>query len=236
MVDEIKDIDFLNGEQQGVELLPDFLQRGENIKTLVNAFQAEIQELYNATQEISVKSMLSVAIGNILDRYGERVDLERTPGQSDDSYRVAIQAQIKSTAAHGSIQQLIELLNTLIGSDNAILTELFPAAVLLLAVVDPLDFDMFDEVSIYNQMQKARAAGVRLDVGVQSSETPFTFTSLSDPVLPNQGFSSVAAPSVGGKFAKLFNPPPSGVVPLTLVTESGLVIQTESGLTLIAAI
>ena len=197
MTDTLIDIDFKTGEQRGIDLMPGRFKDSPNLKAIMDAYADEFQELYDAIKDVYINSVLSLATGRTLEQYGERVDLERVPGQTDDNYRAAIQVQIQKIAAHGSIPQLIDLYNVMIGSTQALLDEVYPCSIILNAVVPELtEIDQ----SIVEKMNSTRSAGVRLDLGLTQETTAFQFSTENDDSVPEgTGFSSLADDSDGGQ-------------------------------------
>jgi len=197
MSENIPDIDFLNSIDRGVNLLPDWLLKAKNTTGLLEAILAEVQELYDAIQHASLMSLLDNATGRTLEQYGERVNLSRELGQSNDDYRIAIKAQIQSTASHGSIKQLIDLFSLLTSSNSVKLDEVFPASIVISAEVD--SFDLQSKETIANKMRAAKAGGVGITIGLNKTNS-FMFADNENNIVPEgQGFSQLEDGSDGGQ-------------------------------------
>ena len=71
---------------------------------------------------------LNTAQGVQLDGLGQILGLERTPGESDASYREALQFQIFVNQSHGTPEEVIKILKFLTDATKVWYSEVYPAA------------------------------------------------------------------------------------------------------------
>lgn len=202
MTDTIKVIDFINDKDRGHNILPDFLKKDPNLKTFFNSFMDEVQEFYDELKNFSESSLLTVAEDFILDQYGERVGLEREQGQSNDDYRVAITSQIKSTTAHGSVVQLVDLYAVFTLASSVSYDRIGLRSIILSATVE--SFAGLNESQIILKMLDVIAAGVGVELSLSLVDRSFLFAENDDNIVPaNRGFSLLDDGSDGGQMDHL---------------------------------
>lgn len=150
-------IEEFKGKPNFVGILTVFLDQQQDI-------EASAFTLYNDT-------VLSNAEGVQLDGIG-RIIGEPRFGRSDVDYRVALGARILVNNAEGTPEELINVVNTLIGaSTQIVLTEWFPAE-FEIETVDEIDEDGFQ---IGRLVMQTKAAGVHGIFRWHSTTTPFAF-------------------------------------------------------------
>ncbi len=168
------------------------------IEGLIRCLVADVQEEEQAGCDLNdFRLDIENTSGTNLDRLGEIVGAERR-GLNDADYRIRIQVKIVQNVSEGEPERLIQVLGLLTEDKLVHLQELTLASVGMGAVdgtIDPGDVDF-----IHEQLELVAAAGIRVDFLTCFDETePFAFAGL----LPGAGFSSLAAPGVGGKLGFL---------------------------------
>jgi hypothetical protein len=139
LADEFGEIDFLNDEGRGVDNLPDFLRNSPKFVDIIEAFIPEIQELHDAQRDVFLNINIYDAEGSQLDNiFGDLLDLERLPGQSDDDYRLDIIAQAAKLSKSGGILTMKRLYRSLLNASSVRLFEYQPATFKLEATVDAI--------------------------------------------------------------------------------------------------
>lgn len=132
-------INFETNEGRSVDLLPEFLKDSTNIKNLILAITPEIQELYDAIQDIYATINIFEAVGDQLDDiFGNILDLERDFGQSDDDYRADLLAEASKKVRSGEIAVMKGIFKNLIGASSVNLIEYQPAQFKMEAIVSSI--------------------------------------------------------------------------------------------------
>lgn len=113
---------------QGVGLLISQFRDKPFIEILVRAHMAQIQELEVVFFDLLVKRALDTAVGVQLDVIGRIVGQSR--GTFDeDTYRTFLQGRILVNRSSGTVDQMIELVNTLLPAGaSMVVREYYPAA------------------------------------------------------------------------------------------------------------
>lgn len=167
------DYDFVNDQDRGAQLLPDFLKNSDNVKNIINAIMPEIQELHDAQKDVFSIINIFEATGSQLDNiFGQILDLERNVGQSDDSYREDLLAQTSKFARSGEISVMKSIFMNLIGASTVSLFEYQAASFKMTAVAASIPTDS-ELASIRATLVDAKQGGNGMTLAVTDSETPF---------------------------------------------------------------
>lgn len=115
-------------EDQGVALLISQFRNKPFIEILVRALMAQVQELEVVFFDLLVKRALDTAVGAQLDVIGRIVGQPR--GTFDeDTYRTFLRGRVLVNRSSGTVDQMIELANTLLPDGASIVVrEYYPAA------------------------------------------------------------------------------------------------------------
>jgi hypothetical protein len=148
--------------------LIDQFKNQANIEAVIKAFAQQSQELEDAAFEVINDTTLDNAVGVQLDGLADIVGIER--GASGDSeLRLRIRAQILVNKSSGTIEEILEILDTL-GLASIVLAENFPAKIEI--VIGTATLLGATAAIATNQ---ARSGGVGLDFTWFEGATPFTF-------------------------------------------------------------
>ncbi len=146
--------------------------RQDNIKKILASYIAEIQEIEAVFTDIRDVSDISIAEGDALDGEGATVGQNR--GARDDALmRKAIAAKRLLTQANGTIDNLLALIQIVVGDVTIVAAEDFPAA---------MQFDITDDLSLADGelellkdvIQTGKGAAVRVDTQVHTAY-PFRY-------------------------------------------------------------
>ncbi len=155
-----------------------------NMQKVIASLMTQAQALNMQEQLLQTMRYLNTAQGVQLDGLGQIVGLARIAGQSDASYREALQFQIFINQSHGTPEEVIQILAFLTQATRVFYNEVYPAAYqmatnglnfpeYIAGVSSPADLDLL--------IQAASPAGVRF-IGITAiyNSVPFSFS--SDPV------------------------------------------------------
>jgi len=173
LADEFGEIDFLNDEGRGVDNLPDFLRNSPNFVDIIEAFIPEIQELHDAQRDVFLNINIYDAEGSQLDNiFGDLLDLERLPGQSDDDYRLDIIAQASKLSKSGDILTMKRLYRSLLNASSVRLFEYQSAYFKLEAAVDSIPSEaQLEKIRSTLKTAKQGGNGMILSINDQSAFT-----------------------------------------------------------------
>ncbi len=231
MSDELKEIfgdfDFVNDQDRGAQLLPEFLKNSENVKKIINAIMPEIQELHDAQKDVfSTVNILESTGSQLDDIFGNILDLDREPGQSDDEYRALLLAAAPKLSQGGEIIVVKNMFKSLTSASKITLIEYQPAMFMMTAEVD--DLSSVNIAFLHEQLQQIRAAGVRMELALALSGQAFTLKEIGGDDDPLLGLSDLdnPNPNIGGYLTALI---PKVNQDGELLAESGDNITTENG-------
>jgi hypothetical protein len=175
------DYDFVNDQDRGAQLLPEFLKNSENVKKIINAIMPEIQELHDAQKEVFSKINIFEAVGSQLDNiFGEILDLERLSGQDDEDYRLDLLAQSSKLAQSGEISVMKALYKSLTSASSVSLQEFQPAAFKMDAIVAVLP-SIAQLEKLRNTLSSAKQGGNNMALTITTSENPLRLKNLTSP-------------------------------------------------------
>lgn len=165
------------------------------IEGRLDAVVKQVQELEDIDFDMFTNRLdLNTIVGQQLDNFGTIVDQARQ-GFDDDRYRILLWVKIGINTSRGNPEKLISIIKLLTDATLAHYQNLNNAEVIL-AVDGTIDPTLIDFT--YNNMQRVFSGGVRLNhIVCFDPVDPFRFAGSK----PTSGFSSLAAPLVGGKFA-----------------------------------
>lgn len=127
------------------------------LKTLVDIFAEQCQELENVFWDLYVKRTVDDATGDQLRILGRIVGL--TKGETaDEDFRVLVRAQIRVLKSRGTWKDLLGLIRLVLGTDPSerLFIEVYPAGLLLQLLVVPT----FSVVLLARILRAAKAGGV----------------------------------------------------------------------------
>lgn len=149
-----------------------------NLQKVIYAILTEAQEIQDQEELLYSQRSLDTAEGAQLDGLGEILGLSRMPGQSDDSYRQALQFQIFVNNSSGTPEEVIAILQFLTSSSKIWYFEVYPAAYQM--ATNGLNFPP-DPSDIVDAIQTSSPAGVEF-IGVTATYNTNPFVFSSDPI------------------------------------------------------
>ena len=171
-----------------------------NIKTIVQSYAVQIQELEYMFISLLVDRYISTAVGVQLDGIGTIVG-EPRQNRNDTDYRIAIQGRILRNKAHSRIENILTLFQFLLATHAFELTEGPGMASFILRVVGDLNPSSDPSPTVlFDQLQDAKGAGIRAVFQWSEYDDSDTFTLADADVLQpdsNRGTADLAM-SYGG--------------------------------------
>lgn len=175
-------------------------KRMARMAAIMEALVNQIQDLEDVGVDMFTALSLDYAVGAQLDLIG-RIVVQPREGFDDDFYRILLKVKIGINNSSGEPSSIINTLQLLTSATLVHYQNLGNANVLL-GVDTELDPVLID--FIYANMEKVVMAGVKIDAIVSfDPDESFSFDGVGPVGL---GFSSLADPSSGGKFAYLNRP------------------------------
>lgn len=172
--------------------------RKPNTEDYIDVMASKIQEYEDTIFEMLSVLTLEGAYGIFLDRFGEHLLVERG-NDGDALYKSRIQTAIYEKTKAGQIDVLIAAYKNLIGNVPIFLDEYYPHTVIMTATTD---LPIPNESVINNALQRVKAAGIELAVGVTPTRG-FKLSALKNQMNTGNGFASSPVGSGQGKFARL---------------------------------
>lgn len=168
-----------------------------NLQKMIYAILTEAQEIQNQEELLYTQRSLDTAEGVQLDGLGQILGLTRTPGESDEVYRQALQFQIFVNRSSGTPEEVMAILKFLTAASKIWYLEIYPAAYQM--ATDGLIFPD-DPSDIVGAIQNSSPAGVEF-IGVTATygTNPFTFS--SDPI--DQQLFVAANPAIPSELSAL---------------------------------
>jgi len=187
--DDFGVINFSTDEGRSVDLLPEFLKSSTNLKNLILSIVPEVQEAYDAMKDVYITINIFTATGLQLDNiFGEILDLEREPGQTDTQYRADILAEASKKVRSGEISVVKSIFRSLMGATSVSLIEYQPAAFKLEAVVLAIP-SASELLAIRSTMIEAKQGGNNMDLSAYM-DPYFSLTSADNQLNDPNGLSS----------------------------------------------
>jgi hypothetical protein len=128
-------------------------------KAMVEAVADEAQEVEVAVEQLYFDLTLANSTGVNLDVIGRRVG-EKRAGRADADYRAAVRTAILVNTSDGTIEDLIQIVKSLIPTATVGANETYPAAFFL----SPSTLGDVTFSTLYNMLVRAKPAGVRLEL------------------------------------------------------------------------
>lgn len=161
------------------------------------AFAREIATFERARQQVRLAKTIADAEGRQLDRLATIFQLERRTGESDALFRVRIQTFFRAALVSGTLPEIGETIESLLGSLNGVaLTDTGTAEIQASVLGSVLADSDFTTQEFFSEVEKATAAGVTL---VAIEEGTFQFTAESAPVVSDHGFAELDSAAVDGE-------------------------------------
>lgn len=161
-----------------------------------------IQILEDINNRLLVEQSLSNSVGVQLDLLAADYGLLRE-GRSDEDFRAALRTQINLLYSAGQVNVLLFNLQRLVNDRQVSLNQIFPLALLMWIFVDDFGDITSEEAARINAvMQEIKAAGVRLDIGLQLNATAFIVSDNPAGGPAGQGVATLPDGSDGGAFVK----------------------------------
>ncbi|MEE8298412.1 MAG: hypothetical protein V3R67_03435 [Thermodesulfobacteriota bacterium] len=189
-----------------VSKITDVVQRGldrlilqykdkPKIQTFITALIQEFQELEDIGIDLFINRMLGDAVGIQLDRFGTIVDQARE-GFDDDFYKILLKVKIGINISNGEPERITNILK-LITFGSLVHYINFGNGNMGLSTDGTISPELINFV--YENLDDVVSAGARINyIACFDSTEPFSFDGIGPTGL---GFSSLAAPLEGGKFA-----------------------------------
>lgn len=168
-----------------------------NIEGILDAESRQWQDIEDVANTLFLDRFVDNAVGTQLDNFGTIVDLARQ-GFDDEFYRVLLKFKIGQNISRGEPERIISTM-LLIAQANLVLYQNLGDGNIGLEIDNPIDPTLLN--FIFVNMQRVVMAGVRIAfIATFDPDESFSFDG-TGPI--GLGFSSLAAPSTGGKFAFL---------------------------------
>jgi hypothetical protein len=168
-----------------------------NLKALLDAFHAQIQELENVFNDLYVQRVISNASGKVLDDMGTIVGQSRI-GFDDTRYRSLLLAKVGENTSQGDPEKVLQVVKLLAVANMAAIQEWYPAGYgLYFSNTIPTNLINF----FYERLDRVDPAGVRLEALISFDEADaFAF---AGPAGVASGFGDSTNLATGGKLAEL---------------------------------
>ena len=187
-------------EESALSLQVEFFKNKANMEKLIKVLTKVVQNREDGLAGLYDLIFLDMAFGIHLDNQGEYLNVPRN-SDNDDVYRNRIKTAIHELNNGGQIEPLIAAFKVLVNANKVILDEYYPETVILTALVD--DTTITNPATINAAMQRVRAAGIDLDVGVSLDEYGFEWASVPNDFSSTQGLSSTSGGMDGGELGVL---------------------------------
>lgn len=158
---------------EAIRNLIDVFEDKPKVVGLLTAFVNRIQDLENTFSDVLTKTALGNAAGAQLDLLGAIVGEARN-GRTDLQYATAINARIRLLQSEGTIEDMLDLITSIVGSLQVNIVEFYPAK-FSATIEDPVDPTEVDIGAMGNLMASGKPAGVGMDLIYYTSTNPFRF-------------------------------------------------------------
>lgn len=176
-----------------------------NWDALIDIHVSRVQGMEDVQFKFLTDLLLINAVGAQLDLWGEDYNLLRE-GESDDDFRARILVTINLLRKSGQVSALLTNLQNLVPLNDIALVQVFPLTVLMWIFVDDFgDITSEEAARINSTMQEVKAAGIRLDIGLQLKSTAFIVSKNPAGGLAGEGVATSPAGTDGGAFVKSLN-------------------------------
>lgn len=171
-----------------------------SIEGVIDAFISEVQVLEDTFNDLCNDRAIESAIGLQLDLLGDIVGQARN-GDDDETYRLRIKIRIIQNLSEGEPERVIQVYKFLLNASTVFYGELHPASVFLIGAGS---IPLGQEALVKENIERILPATVTLAYfGRVDSERPFKYAGIQ-PI--GRGYGSIYDPTVGGKYATLYQP------------------------------
>lgn len=194
-------VDKINNHiEQAEDRLIEQYKQAEKLKSILQSFNRETQDLEDAIHELFEGRWIDNASGQLLDDFGTIIGQDRL-GFDDAFYKILLFVKLGQNISQGETERVIDIYKIITRATIAQLQEHYPAGMTLLSngTINPITAEF-----IYNQLQAVTGAGIRIDRIGEFSEEPFGFVGAPTAL----GFGTVADSSIGGTFAFFYDTSP----------------------------
>jgi len=154
----------------------------ENFGKLFKVIFKEFDNIESMFWDLHTLRWLDSSEGLQLDNLGYNLSVERQ-GLSDINYRQIIYAKIGQYNSNGTINEIIKLIKLMTNAEFVLISELFPAKLVIAIIGDSLNLDAdFLESSI----KGAIAGGVGIDIIIAGHTPVFVYAPEDGSSLPPQ--------------------------------------------------
>ena len=161
-----------------------------------------IQILEDLNNRLLVEQSLTNSVGVQLDLFGADYDVFRE-GRNDDDFRVAIQVKLNLLRSSGQVNILLFNLKRMTNNRPVAIQQVFPLLLLMWIFVDDFNDITSEEADVINTaMQEIKAAGVKLEIGIQLNTSAFIVSDNPAGGPAGQGVATLLDGSDGGAFVK----------------------------------
>lgn len=179
---------------------------------LIAALAAQFKDLESVRDEVLASKFVTDATGKQLEKLASIFQVERETGESDDTYRLRIQAALRSQLSSGTVEDVKEASAVLLDTDsnNIAIQEPYDSDGIILEV-GALESDL-NNVSITASefaefIDDVAASGVDTTAFLRGT---FRFTANSSPVTSDDGFQELDSnddpiEGTGGTWPELIN-------------------------------
>ena len=165
-----------NHQSEMIDNLFGQYRQSDVIRGIADVFGRQAQDLEDAFWGLIVDRFLDYAIGAQLDQVGALVGEERRQADEEE-YRRAISSRILVNKSTATVEEIILILQTLIGTEDVQIQQVYPAGLIISYVVASA-FTANQRARIVEQTLQAIAAGVGLEM-IEAEPGYFGF--LEDP-------------------------------------------------------
>jgi len=175
----------------------------ENFQKLLTIFARQFDELEDSLFQLYLLRWLSSATGQQLDNLGYNLSTTRQ-GLNDDDYRQILYGRIGQYNSDGSINDIINIVKLMTNADFVVLTELFPAKIILNIIGINL---VLSEDFLKETINGSVAGGVGIDITVNENLPAFMFADLNNPNIISDvsGFADLNDVNSGGYLGRLIS-------------------------------
>lgn len=162
-----------NHVQEAVRDLIDAFKDKVLVEGTLTAFVNRIQELEDAFSDILTLTTTTTSTGAQLDALGIIVGEPRA-GRNDLQYSTAINARIKLLQSESTVEDVIGIIEAIVGTLLIVVEDQYPAA-FLVTVEDGIDPNVVDVDAMGALVASGKPAGVRMWFVWHISTNPFRF-------------------------------------------------------------
>lgn len=177
---------------EALDRLLESLKERDKVAALVASFLDRCQELEDAAYPIIEQRDIDQAVGHRLERIGQIVNVDRA-GRTDDDYRLRIRAEFAILRSNGTIDDIINVLQLLLGmpTTDILVEQQFPKSL----YVRPRNWVVTeDTILLATQLRRAVSAGTELQLITTDTEADdddlFRYGDAGSELTSSKGFGS----------------------------------------------